>query len=482
MTKDLVLGWGVPLLYLLSAVFFIVGLKLLTKVRSARKGNAYATLGMLIAIVATLIKVGTVDYRWILGGLAAGTVLGLISAMRVPMTSMPELVAVFNGLGGAASLLVALSTTWLRVIEQPSAPGPEPLMAILGGAGAVMVPLSILVGGVTLTGSIVAFLKLLGKFGYGRPIMLPARHLINFLLVGGALSAAAIFALVPLETPQVRELALVLTGVALLLGWLLVLPIGGADMPVVVSLLNSYSGVAAAAAGFVIDNTLLIIAGAMVGSAGLILTKIMCVAMNRSLLNVLVGGFGQGASSGPQEASEYVNVKSAGPEEAAMVLENATSVIIVPGYGLAVAQAQHAAKELSDLLIARGCEVRFAIHPVAGRMPGHMNVLLAEADVPYERLVEMDIINSDFRNTDVVIVLGANDVVNPAAATDPASPIFGMPILEAHQAQTVFVVKRSLGAGYAGVKNVLFERDNTVMLFGDAKAVLQSLATEVKAL
>lgn len=480
MSKQLLLEQGLPLLYLISAVLFVMGLKRLTKVRTARSGNTLASLGMLVAIVATLLQLGVVDYRWILAGLGLGSVIGLVTAMRVPMTSMPEMVAIFNGLGGAASLLVALSQLWLRVFETETTEAS--LRATVGGAAALMIPLSILIGGITLTGSVVAFLKLQGKIAKGKPVLLPGRHLINALLGLGALALTAALAFADLDLSTMEQAALIITGISLLLGWLLVLPIGGADMPVVVSLLNSYSGVAAAAAGFVIGNTLLIIAGAMVGAAGLILTQIMCVAMNRSLLNVLVGGFGQDAAAGGGDTSEYENVKSAGAEEAAMVLENASSVIIVPGYGLAVAQAQHAAKELSELLVKRGVKVRFAIHPVAGRMPGHMNVLLAEADVPYERLVEMELINGEFSSTDVAIVLGANDVVNPIAAEDPSSPIYGMPILEAHHAQTVFVVKRGLGAGYAGIKNVLFERNNTVMLFGDAKQMLTALSTELKAL
>ena len=338
--------------------------------------------------------------------------------------------------------------------------------------------LSILIGGITFTGSIIALMKLNGSLKNGQPILLPARHFITFALLFASI-AFGVLGVIAAGSDSVLWV-LLLSGGALILGILLTIPIGGADMPVVVSLLNSYSGLAASMAGFVIGNPLLIIAGAMVGAAGLILTQIMCVAMNRSLLNVLVGGFGVADGAGGGGSDEYTSVTSCGPEEAAMILENAESVIVVPGYGLAVAQAQHAVRELADLLKARGTKVTYAIHPVAGRMPGHMNVLLAEADVPYEELLEMDEINPEFKNTDAVIILGANDVVNPVANKDPSSPIAGMPILNAHEARSVFVVKRSLSPGYAGIKNELFEYDNTMMIFGDAKKVLQGLIGEVK--
>jgi NAD(P) transhydrogenase subunit beta len=390
------------------------------------------------------------------------------------MTAMPEMVALFNGFGGIASALVATSVYW-DVVVQRGATGK--VYEALGSAEAITVMLSILIGCVTFTGSIIALLKLQGNLKKGQPILLPARHFITFGLLFASIVAGVVA--VVAGAPDSVVWVLALAAGALILGVLLTIPIGGADMPVVVSLLNSYSGLAASMAGFVIGNPLLIIAGAMVGAAGLILTQIMCVAMNRSLLNVLVGGFGvaDGATTG---SDEYTSVTSCGPEEAAMILENAESVIIVPGYGLAVAQAQHAVRELADLLKARGTQVTYAIHPVAGRMPGHMNVLLAEADVPYEELLEMDLINPEFKNTDVVIVLGANDVVNPVASKDPSSPIAGMPILNAHEARSVFVVKRSLSPGYAGIKNELFEYDNTMMIFGDAKKVLQGLIGEVK--
>lgn len=466
----------VPLIYLLSAALFIFGLKKLSKVRTARQGNAIAALAMALAVVGTLLELGWIDWRWIAAGLIVGSAIGTWVAVRVPMTSMPEMVALLNGLGGAASALVAISIYHVDVVE-PARLGTA--AALLGGAEATTAWLSVLIGAVTFSGSLVAWAKLAERMR-GAPILLPGRHVLNVLLLLGVVALGIAFSFF-LDVPVAGNAAmLLLLGFSLLLGILLVVPIGGADMPVVVSLLNSYSGVAAAATGFVIGNYLLIIAGSMVGAAGLILTRIMCVAMNRSLANVILGGFGADASTGATGGGEYLNVRSSGVEEAAMLLDAAGSVVIVPGYGLAVAQAQHAVRELAELLEKSGIGVLYAIHPVAGRMPGHMNVLLAEADVPYESLWEMERINPEFRNTDVVIVLGANDVVNPAAQDSPSSPIYGMPILEVHHARTVFVVKRSLGAGYAGIKNDLFEKPNTMMIFGDAKKVLQDLIAEVK--
>jgi len=467
----------VPLLYLLSAVLFVVGLKRLGRVRTARAGNGIAAVAMGLAVVGTLLELGSVDYRWIALGLLVGTAVGTWVAVRVPMTSMPEMVALLNGVGGGASALVALAIYWVDVVE-PDRAGTA--ASLLGGAEAVTAALSILVGAVTFSGSLVAYGKLAGTIT-GKPVLLPGRHAVNVLLLLGSAVLGGGFAWWAAGPAAGAAVALALTAVSLILGVLLVLPIGGADMPVVVSLLNSYSGIAASATGFVIGNYLLIIAGAMVGAAGIILTQIMCVAMNRSLGAVVLGGFGGGeAAAGSPGSGEYTNVRSAGPEEAAMLLEAARNVVVVPGYGLAVAQAQHAVRELADLLEKRGAQVLYAIHPVAGRMPGHMNVLLAEADIPYEKLWEMDRINPEFKNTDVVLVLGANDVVNPAAQSQPDSPIYGMPILDVHHARTVFVVKRSLGAGYAGIKNELFERDNTMMIYGDAKKVLQELVGELK--
>lgn len=471
------------LIYLVSAVLFILGMKRLTRVRTARSGNAMSAAAMLLAVIGALLEYEIVGTPFLCIGLAIGGVIGAAAAYMVPMTSMPELVAVFNGFGGAASAFVAASYLWQKVVD---AKVDGTVAGILGagstsqgGAAAVTLFLSIAIGGLTLSGSIVAYLKLAGKIP-GRPILLPGRHLLNALLLLGTVGGGIYLAFFTQTFQDASQVALALSATSLLLGIFLVIPIGGADMPVVISLLNSYSGVAAAATGFVISNNVLIISGAMVGAAGLILTKIMCVAMNRSLSNVIFGGFGAEDSAGGGGGGEYENVTSCGVEEAAMILEDVQSVIVVPGYGLAVAQAQHAVRELADMLQERGATVRYAIHPVAGRMPGHMNVLLAEADIPYELLVEMDAINSEFGETDVALVLGANDVVNPAALDDKTSPIYGMPILEVQNARTVFVVKRGLGSGFAGVKNVLFERDNTMMVFGDAKKVLQGMVAELK--
>ena len=421
---------------------------------------------------------GIVDYRWILGGVVVGGVIGAVAAVKVKMTSMPEMVALFNGCGGIASALVALSVVWTDSVEIGKI---ETLGSVLGGSSALTVVLSILVGGVTFSGSVIAYAKLAGKVVKGEPILLPGRHVINALLILGALGLGVYFAFVVEVPATIALMAVIVLAISLVLGVMLVIPIGGADMPVVISLLNSYSGIAASMTGFVLNNNLLIISGALVGASGLILTNIMCVAMNRSLANVLFGGFGAvETTGGGGGASEYGTVRSYTAEDAALVLENAERVIFVPGYGLAVAQAQHTVKELADLLEKHGTEVEYAIHPVAGRMPGHMNVLLAEADVPYEKLKEMDQINPEFKNTDVVIVVGANDVVNPAATKDPNSPIAGMPVLRVWEASTVMLIKRSLSPGFAGIKNELFEYENTMMLFSDAKKMLQELVAEMK--
>ncbi|MBK6809449.1 MAG: NAD(P)(+) transhydrogenase (Re/Si-specific) subunit beta [Sandaracinaceae bacterium] len=467
------------LVYITSTICFILGLKKTTKVSTARAGNRLSAFAMLLAILGTLIELGIVDdYRWIVGGLVAGSLIGALMAKRVEMTEMPELVALLNGLGGASSALVALSVVWAEVIEVGATDQTVAALVTGGAASAVTIALSIIVGGITFTGSVLALLKLKEKLNKGAPIMLPGRHVINAVLLLGAIAGIGHLGFMAVGPDSIIVSALVVTAISLVLGVLLVIPIGGADMPVVVSLLNSYSGIAAAMAGFVINSPLFIVVGATVGAAGLILTQIMCVAMNRSLLNVLVGGFGsnEGVDLGDQE---YHSVTSCGAEEAAMVLDAAESVIIIPGYGLAVAQAQHTCRELADEMIKRGTKVTYAIHPVAGRMPGHMNVLLAEADVPYEQLIEMDQINGEFKNTDAVIVVGANDVVNPAN-TDPKSPIFGMPILNAHEARSVFIIKRSLSPGYAGIKNELFEYPNAMMIYGDAKKVMQQMTTELK--
>ena len=426
----------IALAYLLSAILFILGIKGLTNVRTARRGNLLGASAMLIAILTALVEIGTFDVKWILAGLAVGGLIGAVAALRVQMTSMPEMVALLNGFGGGASALVASSVLYLDLIEPGLAGSPADVLE--GGAvTAVTVVLSIMIGAITLSGSIVAFLKLSGRIG-GKPVLLPGRHVVNALLFVAAIGIGGWMAFVATAPAEVSMASTIVAVVALVLGVMLVIPIGGADMPVVISLLNSYSGVAAAMTGFVLGHNLLIIAGALVGASGLILTKIMCVAMNRTLANVIFGGFGAEATTpGGGGSDEYTNVRSYGAEDAALILENAETVIFVPGYGLAVAQAQHTVRELADLLEKNGAEVKYAIHPVAGRMPGHMNVLLAEADVPYEQLIEMDRINPEFKQTDVTIAVGANDVVNPAAQNDPGSPIAGMPILEVFNSQTV---------------------------------------------
>jgi H+-translocating NAD(P) transhydrogenase subunit beta len=465
MTLSTALAWAIDLL---AVLLLALGLKGLSKVRSARSANGLAALAMGLAVLGLLIQqpLSAVAWLWIVIGSAVGGLAGLLMARRVPMTAMPETVALFNGCGGMASLLVALGVALFDA----------------GDAGLVegiSIVISVFVGAITFTGSLVAMGKLQGWIDTPGWTQSQVRHGVNIALAVAALVGA--FSL-PAD-PAGAGLWLLLLA-ASLLGIGVTLPIGGADMPVVISLLNSYSGVAAAAAGFVVGSPLLIVAGAMVGAAGLILTQVMCTAMNRSLVNVLfggaLGGGGGGTVGGGGDEAGYTRITSCSAEECALALENAERVVFVPGYGLAVAQAQHALRELAKLLEANGTEVTYAIHPVAGRMPGHMNVLLAEADVPYEQLVEMDAINPEFPRTDVVIVLGANDVVNPDAKTDSSSPLYGMPVLEVDQARQVFVVKRSLGAGYAGIKNALFELPQTAMVFGDAKVVLNGLASELR--
>ncbi|MEY3757129.1 MAG: hypothetical protein RLZZ263_283 [Cyanobacteriota bacterium] len=452
---------------LVAVLLLALGIKGLSKVSSARSANGLAALAMGLAVVGLLVQLqpGPTAWLWIAAGTALGGLAGLVTAQRVPMTAMPETVALFNGCGGMASLLVALGVALYQSAE------PD-------WVARISIVISVFVGAITFSGSIVAMAKLQGWLDTPAWTQSSLRHGVNLGLA--ALCLAGAIGL-PLE-PNGWALWLLL-GASTLLGVGVTLPIGGADMPVVISLLNSYSGVAAAAAGFVVGSQLLIVAGAMVGAAGLILTQVMCTAMNRSLVSVLFGG-ALGASAGGAGAADgevgYTRITSCSAEECAMALEQAERVVFVPGYGLAVAQAQHSLRELSKLLEAHGVEVSYAIHPVAGRMPGHMNVLLAEADVPYEQLLEMDVINPEFPRTDVVIVLGANDVVNPDAKTDPTSPLYGMPVLEVDQARQVFVVKRSLGAGYAGIANALFELPQTAMVFGDAKAVLNGLLSELR--
>jgi NAD(P) transhydrogenase subunit beta len=394
----------------------------------------------------------------------------------VKMTAMPQMVAIFNGFGGGASTLVALSFLYGEYATGGSGSAGT-LADFLRGDTAISVMLSIIIGGITFSGSMIAFAKL-QELMTGQPILFKGQNGLNLALALGMFGLGAGAAYFATGSETVLILSVLLAVVSLVMGVLLVIPIGGADMPVVISLLNSYSGLAACATGFVLQNSLLIISGSLVGASGLILTNIMCKAMNRSLANVLFGGFGAVAATGGP-VTEYTNVKSSDPEEAAMIMETADLIIIVPGYGLAVAQAQHICKELGDALEKNGTRVLYAIHPVAGRMPGHMNVLLAEAQVPYDKLVEMDTVNPEFKNADVALVVGANDVVNPAAINDPKSPIAGMPILNVHEARTVMVIKRSLAAGFAAIKNELFEYPNTMMLFGDARGMLTRIKQEV---
>ena len=455
---------AIQLAYLVAAVLFILGLRNLSSAKTAVLGNNLAAVGMGIAIAATLMVSGVVSYTTILAGVVIGAAIGAVLATRIEMTAMPQMVAMLNGFGGAASALVATAE-----LIAPSGP--------LVGIVPTAIVLSVLIGSVTLTGSFVAFAKLQELVG-GAAVTYPGQNFVNGLIVLGTIGLGVACAL----DPSNLTFFAVLIGLSLVVGVILVIPIGGADMPVVISLLNSYSGLAACATGFVLDNSALVVSGSLVGASGLILTKIMCDAMNRSLSNVLFGAFGaasEGGSAGG-EAVDQGTVTAYTPQDAAVIFANASSVIVVPGYGMAVAQAQHAVRELSDLLGEQGIRVQFAIHPVAGRMPGHMNVLLAEADVPYDQLVEMDEINPEFPETDVAIVLGANDVVNPQARNDDTSPIYGMPILDVDRAQHVFVIKRSMNPGFAGIQNPLFFNDNTMMIFGDAKKVMISLAEAVR--
>jgi NAD(P) transhydrogenase subunit beta len=456
----------IQLSYLIAATLFILGLRNLSSPKTAPTGNIMAGVGMLVAIVATMLDQSVVSYGIIIAGIVVGGGLGAFAALKIEMTAIPQMVALLNGFGGAASALVAGAE-----IFAADATG-----ATLGGIVPTAIVLSVLIGSITLTGSLVAFAKLQELVG-GGAVTYSGQQFVNALI---ALGAIALCVLVAVDPSNVSMFG-VLVAVALLLGVLLVIPIGGADMPVVISLLNSYSGLAACATGFVLDNSALVVSGSLVGASGLILTKIMCDAMNRSLANVLFGAFGaQTEQTAVAGAVDQGTAKSYTPIDAAVIFSHARSVIVVPGYGMAVAQAQHAVRELTDTLVEQGIEVNFAIHPVAGRMPGHMNVLLAEADVPYDRLIEMDEINPQFPETDVALVLGANDVVNPSARDDEGSPIYGMPILNVDQAQHVFVIKRSMNPGFAGIQNPLFFKDNTMMIFGDAKKVVIALNDAVK--
>ncbi len=450
--------------YISASILFIFSVKALGSVKTARRGNLIASLGMLLAVIITVLDQNIINYQMIAIAVVIGSVIGAVMAQRVKMTAMPQLVAIFNGLGGIASAFVAASE-FIR------------LGGSLSTFAMVTISLGCFIGAFTFSGSFIAYAKLQG-FVSQQPIVYPLQKTINLVI---ALACVALIVLLTLA-PATQWAFWTLLGLSLLLGVLLVLPIGGADMPVVISLLNSYSGIAAAMTGFVLLNQVLIVAGALVGATGIILTEIMCKAMNRSLFNVAFGTFGKTDPAVSKEETAYQNIKQCGAEEVAMMMDGAQSVIIVPGYGLAVARAQHAIKELATELEKRGVDVKYAIHPVAGRMPGHMNVLLAEADVPYDKLFEMDQINSSFDQTDVVLVAGANDVTNPSAQDQPGSPIYGMPILEVNKAKSIVVIKRSLSSGFAGIKNPLYEDNKTMMYFGDAKTAIEDLVKEIKSL
>ncbi|MXO67708.1 NAD synthetase [Altererythrobacter marinus] len=463
----------VALAYLVAGVFFILALRGLSSPSTSRRGNRFGMAGMLIAVVTTLVTHDVANLVEIAIAIAIGGLIGFLIARRIAMTAMPELVAAFHSLVGLAAVLVG----WAAYLN----PGAFGLLTADGGIGAVSkveMGLGIAIGAITFSGSVIAFAKLSGRMS-GSPILLPARHVINLGTLAAIIVLTALFAMTtgPAET---LPLIVALTVLAFVIGFLLIIPIGGADMPVVVSMLNSYSGWAAAAMGFTLGNTAMIITGALVGSSGAILSYIMCRAMNRSFLSVIAGGFGADDAAAGGEAKEQRPYKQGSADDAAFMLEQADKVIIIPGYGMAVAQAQHALREMTDILEEKGVEVKFAIHPVAGRMPGHMNVLLAEASVDYDKVFELEDINSEFAQADVAFIIGANDVVNPAAKTDKSSPIYGMPVFDVDKAKQVFFIKRSMGGvGYAGVDNDVFYMDQTMMLLSDAKKMVEEI---VKAL
>ncbi len=459
------------LLYLAASVLFVLSLRGLSSPQTARQGNLFGILGMAIAILTTLAGPHVLSYWLIIVGILIGGAVGSFIAWRIEMTALPQLVAAFHSLVGLAAVFVAFAA-----FAAPDGYG------IVGENGIKLISriemaIGLAIGAVTFTGSIIAFGKLQALIS-GKPLVFPGQHLLN-----AALGIAIVLLTVWFCMDQSWAAFILLCAVSLALGFLLILPIGGADMPVVISMLNSYSGWAASGIGFTLHNNLLIITGALVGSSGAILSYIMCKGMNRSIFNVILGGFGTDGGSAPAaggKGSSDKPVKAGSADDAAFIMKNAQSVIIVPGYGMAVAQAQHALREMADMLKKEGVQVRYAIHPVAGRMPGHMNVLLAEANVPYEDVLELEEINRDFGATDVAFVIGANDVTNPAAKTDPASPIYGMPILDVEKAKTVLFIKRSMASGYAGVENELFFRDNTMMLFGDAKKVTEEIVKAIE--
>jgi NAD(P) transhydrogenase subunit beta len=459
----------VALLYLVAGVLFILALRGLSSPESSRRGNRFGMIGMLIAVLTTLAAhppADTVAWVLVVLGVAIGGGIGAVIARRVPMTSMPELVAAFHSLVGMAAVLVAAGAFYAPSAFDIGTPGHIHQQSL------IEMSLGVAIGAITFTGSVIAFLKLSGRMS-GKPIILPARHVINI-----ALGIALIALIVWFFQYQHGVAFWLIAGVSFLLGILIIVPIGGADMPVVISMLNSYSGWAAAGIGFTLGNSALIITGALVGSSGAILSYIMCAGMNRSFISVILGGFG-GEVAGPAAGAEQRPVKLGSAEDAAYIMKNAQKVIIVPGYGMAVAQAQHALREMADKLKAEGVEVKYAIHPVAGRMPGHMNVLLAEANVPYDEVFELEDINSEFAQADIAFVIGANDVTNPAAEEDKTSPIYGMPVLQVWKAGTVMFIKRSLASGYAGIDNPLFYRDNTMMLLGDAKKMTEEIVKAI---
>ncbi|MHA1536919.1 MAG: NAD(P)(+) transhydrogenase (Re/Si-specific) subunit beta [Alphaproteobacteria bacterium] len=456
------------LLYLGASICFIMALKGLSSPETSRGGNYYGIVGMVVAIGTTVAQPNALGYEWIAAGILIGGAIGTFIALKIKMTALPQLVAAFHSLVGLAAVFVAAAAFY-----SPEAFGIADGQGGIKAVSLIEMSIGTAIGAITFTGSIIAFGKLQGIIT-GTPLTFPGQHPLNALLGIGLIAVTVWLVL----NPEAQWFWL-LTAIALLLGFLLILPIGGADMPVVISMLNSYSGWAACGIGFTLHNNLLIITGALVGSSGAILSYIMCKGMNRSIFNVILGGFGTEGGAATASAAGDKSAKAGSADDAAFIMRNAQSVIVVPGYGMAVAQAQHALREMADLLKAEGIDVRYAIHPVAGRMPGHMNVLLAEANVPYDEVFELEDINRDFSGCDVAFVIGANDVTNPAAKTDPQSPIYGMPILEVENAATILFVKRSLSVGYAGVDNELFYRDNTMMLFGDAKKMCEDI---VKAL